>query len=145
SATTAELIGIEPSRIDPIELFPAVLASCFGFGNEHWQIGVHKQRCTGTSQLGFQFADLGEQSLCVVKIVHRHKEYVTGVNRGIQHGLVSSGKGHNRLTLRRTRCNSWAFDAEPLANKIYVVQLVSIDETSGGNVTNLRVIFPGVP
>ena len=62
----------------------------------------------------------------------------------VGHAGVAEG-GDDRLTLRRPRGDRRALHGEPAAFEVDVVQLVPVDEAAGGDVADLRVVFPAVP
>ena len=49
------------------------------------------------------------------------------------------------LTLRGTGRDGRTSDREPWAFEVDVVEFVPVDKASGGDVTDLRVVFPAVP
>jgi hypothetical protein len=51
----------------------------------------------------------------------------------------------DRLALRRPRGDGRPFDTEVVTGEVDVVQLVAVDEASGGNVADLGVVLPAVP
>ncbi len=79
-------------------------------------------------------------------VVLRGDEDQIGTARGelVDRVRVREG-GHDRLALRRARRDRRALDREVLACEVDVVQLVAVDEPSGGDVADDGVVLPAVP
>ncbi len=79
-------------------------------------------------------------------VVLRGDEDQIGTARGelVDRQCVSEGRDDG-LALRRTRGDRRPLDREVLAGEVDVVQLVAVDEASGGDVADDGVVLPAVP
>lgn len=66
-------------------------------------------------------------------------------NVSLDGGDQLSGREHHHLPLDWARDDGRSLDGEALTVKVGVVQLVPVQVPAGGNVTDHRVVFPGVP
>jgi hypothetical protein len=138
-----------------VQALPAGDGGGFGLVEEDHQVteDVHRLPCAGLLWAGPFWApgagllgpDLRHDLGGVGRVTRGHEPDVGRArDQLVRHAGVPQ-RGDDGLALRRPRGDRRPLHGEPAALEVDVVQLVPVDEAAGGDVPDLRVVFPAVP
>lgn len=128
-----------------VEAFPAVPGGACRVVQQHREVREDVHGLAVPSGLLLRAADEPDQPGRVVRVARGDVHDVGDAGPPSDRGLAVGQDGDDGLALRWARGDRGSPDGEPVAAEVDVVELVAIDEASGGGVPDLRVVLPAVP